>query len=130
MSLAWNFAVQNVDGPCRNSVRSMCLQLCEEMAQRAMRARASIPPGQQMDIHYDAMSRDWRTQMRRIYGFAGMDWTADVEAAMGRWLDQSERTNLHGRHRYSGEDFGITTAEIDSRMMFYRQGYGIAYEAS
>jgi hypothetical protein len=91
--------------------------------------RANIPAAQQLDVHYADMNRDWRAQMRRVYDFAGLEFSADTENAMAAWLAESEREGLHGGHRYALEDFGTTTDEVDARMKFYRERYGIPYEA-
>ncbi|HZX31712.1 MAG TPA: sulfotransferase [Rhodocyclaceae bacterium] len=126
MSLVWHFAVQHTDLPCRARTREVWMDFCEEMARRCMKVRESIPADQQIDIHYEDMNRDWRGQMKRIYDFAGMEFTPAAEAAQTAWLADSK--GRHGSHRYSLEDFGTSAAEVDERMMFVREKYGIPYE--
>lgn len=128
MSLVWAYAVQHTDLPCRTQVRDVWLDFCEQMARRCMDFRATIAAGQQLDLHYEDMNRDWRGSMRRIYDFAGIEFTAAAEHAQDEWLRASERDSLHGGHRYALEDFGLTAAQVDRRMMFVREKYGIPYE--
>lgn len=126
MSLVWFYAVQHTNRPCRGHIRDVWLDFCEQMARRSIEARASIPASQQIDVHYHEMNRDWRGQMKRIYDFAGLEFTPEVEAAQAAWLQASE--SQHGQHRYNLEDFGTSAAEVDERMMFARKHYDIPYE--
>ncbi len=128
MSLMWRFAVQHTDRPCRARIREVWLDFCEQTARRCVRARETIPAPQQLDVYYEDMNRDWRAVMRRIYDFAGMEFTAQAEGAMGVWLADSEREARHAGHRYSLEEFGTTRDEVEARMKFYRERYAIPQE--
>lgn len=128
MSLMWHFAVQHTDLPCRVPIRNTWLDFCEKMARRCMQVRAGIASQQQLDVQYADMNRDWRNVMRRIYQFGDIEFTPIAEDAMASWLANSERSNHHGGHRYSFEDFGTTAEEVDARMMFVRERYAIPYE--
>lgn len=126
MSMRWLFAVQMTDQPLRAALRDMTLDLCETMARRCMDMRERlVPEGQFIDVGFDEMNRDWRAVMRRIYGFADMDFTPDAEAAMAMWLADSEAENRHGGHHYCLEDFGTSAGEINERMKFYRDWMSI-----
>jgi hypothetical protein len=128
MTLMWYFASQHTDLPCRASTRDIWMDFCEQSAQRGIAQREHIPAGQQVDVHYEEVNRDWRSVMQRIYAFGGVEFTPGVEQAMAQWLADSDRDQLHGGHRYALEDFGTSAAEVDRRMMFVRRQYGIAYE--
>ncbi|MDD5329225.1 MAG: sulfotransferase [Sulfuricella sp.] len=128
MSLMWRFAVQHTDMPCRGQIREVWLDFCEQAARRCIEARETIPAAQQLDVHYEDMNRDWRAAMRRIYDFAGMEFTAGAEDAMDAWLADSEREARHAGHRYALEEFGTTRDEVEARMKFYRERYAIPYE--
>lgn len=130
MSLMWHFASRHTDLPCRASTRDIWMDFCEQSARRGMAQRERLPAGQQIDVHYEEMNRDWRAVMRRVYAFGGIEFTPGVEQAMARWLADSDRDKLHGGHRYALEDFGTSAAEVDRRMMFVRQRYDIAYEGT
>ena len=128
MSLTWYYAVQHTDLPCRAQIRDVWMDFYEQMARRCIASREHIPAAQQLDVQYTDMNRDWRAEMRRVYDFAGMTFTADAENAMADWLAGSEREGLHGGHHYALEDFGTTAEEVDARMKFYREHYTIPYE--
>lgn len=128
LSLGWHFAVQNTDLPCRGASRDILLDLCEQMARRCVTVRQSVAASQQLDVYYEEMNRDWRGVMRRIYDHCGMEFVPAAEQAMADWLAGSERENRHGGHRYAFEDYGTSRAEVDARMMFYREKYAIPYE--
>lgn len=128
MSLMWFFSVQHTDVPCRGQVRDIWLDFCERMARRSMQMRALIPAEQQLDIHYEEMNRDWKSVMKRVYDFSGVELTQAAEQVLGAWLTNSEKENRHGNHRYALEDFGTSRDEVDARMMFVREHYAIAYE--
>ncbi len=128
ISLMWHFAARHTDRPCLAGIRDTWLDFCEEAARRCIEARGSIPARQQLDVHYDEMNRDWRGVMRRIYEFAGLDFSRETELAMAEWLSGSEREAHHVGHRYALEEFGVTADEVDRRMSFVRQRYSIAHE--
>lgn len=129
MSVMWHFAVQHTDRPCRGWLRDTWLDFCERSARRCMEARDGIAAGQQLDVAYEEVNRDWHGVMKRIYAFAGEAWSPATEQALGSWLAASERENRHGGHRYAVEDFGVTREEVDARMMFVRTRYDIPYES-
>jgi hypothetical protein len=128
LSLSWYYSVQHTDLPCRAWIRDTWMDFYEQMARRCIVAREHIPAAQQLDVQYADMNRDWRAVMRRVYDFAGLDFSADTENTMASWLAASEREGLHGGHSYALEDFGTTAGEIDARMKFYREHYAIPYE--
>lgn len=128
MSLVWYYAVQHTDLPCRARIRDVWLDFCEQMARRCMQMREAIPASQQLDVHYADMNRDWRQEMRRIYDFAGIEFTPQAEQAQADWLARSAAEKRHGGHRYALEDFGTSREEVDTRMMFVRERYAIPYE--
>lgn len=128
LSLSWSYAVQHTDQPCRAWIRDTWMDFYEQMARRCIQAREHIPAAQQLDVQYEDMNRDWRTQLRRVYEFAGLEFSAEAENGMAAWLAESKREGLHGGHRYALEDFGTTAEEVDARMKFYRERYAIPYE--
>lgn len=129
MSLMWMFAVQHTERPCRVPIRDTWMDFYEHMARRCIDARQHIPASQLLDVHYADMNLDWRTTMRRIYDFAGLEFDASTAREMAAWLAKSEREGLHSGHRYAPEDFGTSAGEINERMQFYRSHYAITAES-
>ena len=81
-------------------------RLRQRIADETRRAR---PDMSQLDLHYEAMDRDWRAEMRRIYDFLGLDFATDVERRMVAYLRRARR---HHGHRYSLEQFGLSAASL------------------
>ena len=128
MSLMWFYAVQHTDMPCRERIKDVWLDFCEQAARRCIEMRTTIPSSQQFDIYYEEMNRDWQMSMRKLYTFANIEFTSEVEQAMATWLAKSADEKRHGSHHYSLEDFGTSREEVDSRMMFVREKYAVPYE--
>jgi len=130
MSLMWHYAVQHTDAPCRQWIRDVWMDFSERSARRCMRVRESLPAGQQLDVYYGDMDRDWRSVLLQIYAFIGLEWCGQTEAAIGASLEQTRKQQVrYGEHRYALEDFGTTAAEIDELMSFYRRRYAIPAES-
>lgn len=130
ISLMWLFARQHTDQPCRGIMRDVWQDFAHLAARRCMDAREKIPASQQIDVYYEDVNKDWEGVMKRIYDFAGIDFSADTQQEMADWLHHSETENRHGGHRYALEDFGSSTKEIDDLMMFVREKYNLGYEIS
>lgn len=75
----------------------------EALASEVRRARPDVP---QLDVAFAAMNRDWRAEMRGIYGFLGLELPAAVERRMDRYLRDAEKSGFRG-HRYRARDFGL-----------------------
>lgn len=76
------------------------------MAAETRTRHAGVP---QLDLHFDAVDRDWRGEMARVYHFLGMAFTSEAQHCMARYLDQS---TAHRGHRYGLADFGLSAAEV------------------
>lgn len=129
LSLMWAVYHQNTDMPSREAIRDIWVPFCEKMVHDCMRSREKIPAARQMDVQYDEINRDWKSTVRRIYDFINLDFNAETERRLGNWLAQSNSDNHHGGHHYRLEDFGTSPAEVDARMLAYRQRYAIPYES-
>ena len=64
-------------------------------------------------VDYGRMDDDWLAEMGRIYRFLGLRLTGTVAAAMGTYLDRSQRTRR--RHDYRAADFGLGTVRTGER---------------
>ncbi|MGQ0589340.1 MAG: sulfotransferase family protein [Sphingosinicella sp.] len=77
-----------------------------ECAAEARRARPDVP---QLDVSYEAMDRDWRAQIARIYDFLGEELESETEARMAAYLAGARE---HVGHRYSLEQFGLSRERV------------------
>jgi hypothetical protein len=89
-------------------------------AERARQAR----PDQVLDVVHSEFHADPIGVVRRIYAFAGLELTAQVEADMAKRA--AERPELsHGQHRYDVAQFGLTEGEIRESFGDYVRRYDL-----
>ena len=122
-SLAWNQTIIYSDNVDPKAVGQEWLRKTHLQVTRMMEARKSIAPDRMIDVQYDAMDRDWRGTMDRVYGFLGLDIEPALPA-MEDYLDRSARLKRHP-HRYSLEEFGLGEGEVDALFADYTETYGI-----
>lgn len=84
--------------------------------------RVPVPPAQILDVSYAELMRDTVGTMARICTFAGAELTAEAETRMRRYLAQNGQAK-HGVHRYRPEDFGLDTADLQTRFAAYRRRF-------
>jgi len=96
-------------------------RLREEIAAETLASRPVVP---RLQITYEAMSRDWRGEIRRIYDFLGFDLPAEVQVRMQAYLADAKG---HRGHRYSLEQFGLSRAEVAAQSSLLR-GRGMTPE--
>jgi hypothetical protein len=90
---------------------------------RAMAARPHIGEERFVDIGQPELNADPVGTAEHIYEFAGLDLSDDVRTAMTAWSDQNQ-AGARGEHRYSAEEFGLTTDEIRSEFAEYLDRFG------
>jgi len=95
--------------------------------ERAVTARRQADPSRILDVHYGDLVRDPVAVIRQIYEYFGYSFDAQFEARIVKWLDENPK-GKHGTHRYSLEDFGLTSEEVDRRFSDYRTRFGIVSE--
>lgn len=79
-----------------------------ETRMRAALAQSRVP---QVEVGYDALTRDWTSEMTRVYRILGLPWQAPIEQRMASFLAASGTEKL-SRHRYDLADFGLTPQDI------------------
>ena len=77
---------------------------------RVEAALAARPDIRQVSVGFDAMNRDWRGEMGRVYGMLEQELDTALEARMARYLARAS-CGLE-RHRYSVEEFGLDAGEV------------------
>ncbi|MCU1594875.1 MAG: Sulfotransferase [Frankiales bacterium] len=103
----------------------------EEMVlRRGLSVRDRLPdPARDHDIHYRDLMRDPIGAIEGVYAQFGMTLSTEAATAMQAWID-SHPQREHGTHRYSAEEFGLSTAGLRRRFSFYSERFGIATEGS
>jgi hypothetical protein len=108
-SLVWNQMRIQSDAADPNWIGAEWLRktrLRQRIAGETRRDRPDVP---QLNLHYDAMDRDWRAEVGRIYDFLGLDLAPDLERRMAYYLRRARR---HYGHRYSLKQFGLSPASL------------------
>ncbi|NVE94833.1 sulfotransferase family protein [Altererythrobacter lutimaris] len=126
-SLAWNQTILYSDHVDPADIGREWLRKTELMIARMRAARDSIPRERMIDVQYDDMDRDWRATMERIYAFLGLD-IAPALPGMESYLEAAESLKRNP-HRYSLEQFGLSTGEVAERLGDYTRTYAIPTEA-
>jgi hypothetical protein len=103
-SLVWNQMRVQSDAADPNWIGAEWLRKTRLRQERAKRVRHEHPQVPQIDVDYEAVGRDWRGEMRRIYSFLGYDLQPETEARMEAYLSRSKK---HLGHAYSPELFGL-----------------------
>jgi hypothetical protein len=84
------------------------VRLRRERVEAALTARPDVA---RVTVGFDAMARDWRGEMRRVYRMLGLALDAGVEKRMAASLATASRAGLE-RHRYAIEEFGLSAEEV------------------
>jgi hypothetical protein len=91
--------------------------------QRAAGARAIIGEDRFIDIAQVDIKHYAVAVAERIYAFAGLTMTPRVRAVMADWASRNAQGS-RGEHRYSAEQFGLTTEGIRSAFAEYLETFG------
>lgn len=128
-SMTWNAIVRDTDQVSPQEVGSDWLKKTERMLKKTQQVRQDmVPKENQYDVLYADIGEDWQKAIGGIYGFLGRDFDDKAKSCMQYWVD-SNKQHKHGLHKYRLEDFGLTAAQVDERLMFYRQQHNIPYES-
>jgi hypothetical protein len=117
-SLAWNQMVVQSDEVDPNWIGAEWLHKTELRIERTMAVRARLAPGQQIDVTFEAMNRDWLGVMRRVYAFLDTD-IAPAIAPMTGYIERAQREHRYAAHRYELADFGLDAREVRERFADY-----------
>lgn len=106
--------------------RELAAHMAEGM-QHAIAARARIGEDRFLDVHHAQLSRDPARTVRGIYDFLGLELTPEVEVRMAQW-HAANRSGAHGTHRYTAEQFGLSTSGLRDQFDFYIRRFDVDVE--
>jgi hypothetical protein len=106
--------------------REICEHLREGM-ERAIEERARIGEERFLDVHHVDLTTDPQRTIIRIYEWLGLELTPDVAQAIFDWQERN-RVGAQGTHRYTAEQYGLTTEQIRSDYDFYIRRFDVAVE--
>jgi hypothetical protein len=95
--------------------------------EHAIAARARIGEDRFVDVHHRELVADPMGTVRRVYDALGFGLTPQVGKALLDWQD-ANRSGAHGAHRYTAEQFGLSTAQLRSDYAFYIEHFDIDVE--
>ena len=81
--------------------------LRRDRARAALDSRPDLP---RLHVPFEAMNRDWRQEIGRIYGFLGLDLPAEAERRMAAYVAGA---TAHVGHRYDLAQFGLSSLEVE-----------------
>ncbi len=82
-----------------------------------------------VDVQFAELMADPFGVVRRLYGAAGRELSAEAEQAMRRWQAEHRR-GRHGAHSYAAQDFGIDPAERHAALAFYHRRFNVPLDAA
>lgn len=128
-SMTWNAILRDSDTVTADWVGQEWFSKTERMLRKTMKVREEmVPMENQYDVQYADIGNDWQQVIHGIYNFLGMPMTEQAKTSMQGWID-SNAQHKHGTHKYSLANFGLDRDEVDRRLLFYREHYGIPYES-
>ncbi|WP_284747184.1 sulfotransferase family protein [Amycolatopsis sp. RTGN1] len=86
-------------------------------------ARARYDAAQFCDVRYEDFVADPISTVSTVYDHFGLTLTDDARAAMTALHTESRSGERKPVHRYSLEDFGLTSEEVDERFAGYLRAY-------
>jgi hypothetical protein len=111
-------------------VQALGREICDHLRlgmEHAIEARARLGEHRFLDVHHRDLIADPKGTIRRIYEWLGFDLTPGVEQTILEW-QQVNRMGAAGVHRYTAEQFGLTTEQIRADYDFYIRHFDVAVE--
>ena len=106
---------------------AMWLRMLGEMVDRLADFRRRRPDVAIMDLHYADLAADPIEAVRSIHRHFGGDLSAEGEEAARRHL-AAHPQGVHGEHRYSLADAGLTVAQVEDRFADYCRDNAVVAE--
>lgn len=98
-----------------------------DVMRSAIKARETYP-SRFCDVQFQDLVREPIAAIERIYATFGLKLTPEHVQAAEAWL-RDHPQNKHGKHAYSLEQFGLSTAEVQRRFGFFAEYYGTKSES-
>lgn len=99
-------------------------EMWAEAMERADRVKEANP-GRVLDVQFRDFVADQMSVVRAIYAHFDLSLSSTAEAAMREWLAANPRKSAT-MQRFTPEDFGGSTADLEARFQSYRRRFGYA----
>lgn len=106
----------------RHLFASKMLGHLSSAAERHMEWRARNPHIEVLDLAFGDVVKDGQSTARKIYEFAGLEWTPRAMAAIRRWETENPK-GKHGEAKYSADEIGSTDEEIRRTFARYTEKF-------
>jgi hypothetical protein len=114
-SMVWNQMLVQSESADRRWIGREWLRKTGLMLDRVQAARSVVSHSRAIDVHFEHMNRDWRSELGRIYDFLGLD-IAPAEPAMAAWLARCERHGAYRTHCYDLGWFGLDARTVREQL--------------
>jgi hypothetical protein len=94
------------------------------IVERMLLARAEIPGERVFDVHFEDLVADPVAMVHRIYGHFGETVSGEMDSRMKAFMEANPR-HKHGVHRYTMEQFGLTSEEADDTFRPYMERFDL-----
>ncbi len=94
-----------------------------EAVRRLAASRARLGEDRFLDVGQPEMERDEVATAERLYEFAGLAMTPEVRQTIETWAEGNKRGS-RGEHRYTAEEYGLSTERIREAFGDYLRDYG------
>ena len=105
-----------------------CPSICASACEHAIAARARLGEDRFLDVHHRDLIADPMGTMRRVYEFLDLELTPGSRARHRSTGKRRNRSGAHGTHRYTAEQFGLSTAQLRSDYDFYIRHFDVELE--
>jgi hypothetical protein len=105
-------------------------EVCDHLRigmEHAIEERARVGEDRFLDVHHRDLVGDPKGTIRSIYEWLDLELAPDVEQTIFDWQD-ANRVGAQGTHRYTAEQYGLTTEQIRSDYDFYIRHFDVAVE--
>lgn len=120
--------VQHADAIDREALGRNVLVQMKYHVERPLRTRERIGDDRFFHMYYSEMMRDPFGVMRRIYDWAGDDFTGDTEARMRTWLEDHPQTRF-APNSYTLDQYGLSVEALEPVFAQYLSEFDIELES-
>ncbi|MGO8863838.1 MAG: sulfotransferase family protein [Acidimicrobiales bacterium] len=111
-------------------LRALGREICDHLRigmEHAIAERRRIGEARFLDVHHRDLVADPQGTVRAVYGWLGLELAPSVEQTILDW-QEANRMGAAGTHRYTAEQYGLTTDQIRSDYAFYIRHFDVALE--
>ena len=127
-SMGWSALVRDYDSIDAVALGQQWKAFQDKSIENYLATRDSglIQDHQIVDLLYEDINQDWRTEIEKVYRHFNLNLSEQTLTAMEAWM-ASNQQNKHGKHRHHLEQFGFEAEQVEADYHRYRQRFQIPY---